>query len=169
MGNSKIPKSIEVILDYPYLERPLVYTFPRLRKRDAQMDERERALGGGKKLTPAVRLAGLVENVQGWEDEGLPPRDEAETEQAWIQRVALFFSPDDLQEFAEDALMYRVAGVYPASTFRRSQGGGLAVDIRGAEAGQRDAVLPHVSQTGTGPEERMSGLPVDTGPQPPEG
>ncbi len=52
----QIPKYVEVQLDYPYLERPVVYKFPRLRKRDAQMDEQERALGGGRKMTSAVRL-----------------------------------------------------------------------------------------------------------------
>ncbi len=161
----QIPKYVEVQLDYPYLERPVVYKFPRLRKRDAQLDEQERALGGGRKMTSAVRLAGLLENAEGWEDHGLAPRGDGESAPAWSQRVALFFASEEMQEFAEDALLYRVAAVFPASTFRRTQDSGLAVDIRGAEGGQRPAVLPHVPQAGTGPEERVPTVPFDEGPR----
>ncbi len=164
MGVAKIPKYIEVTLEYPYLDGAVIYKFPRMRRKDAMLDEQERALGQGRKLSAAVRLGGLLEDAHGWEGMGLEPRGEDEPAAAWTQRVASFFSSDEMLEFAEDALVYRQAAIYPASTFRRPEDSGLAVDIRGTEGGQRGAVLPDVPQTGTGPEERMSGLPVDTGP-----
>jgi hypothetical protein len=112
-----LPASIAVELQYPYMDHVVVYTFPRLRKKDAELEDTQRKLGG-RKLTPAERFVHVVENVEGWP--GLDPKRESETTGEFKSRVLNYFNNEDMQEFAEDALAYRFAAVSPAHTFRSS-------------------------------------------------
>lgn len=139
MGFKTPPNFIESELDYPYLTKMVTddegnevevlekftYKFPRLRKKDAEVDASERREGKGYKANPAERLSKIVENVSGWEDYGLPSRGADEAEGVFRQRVLTFFSPENMQEYAEHALLARTAGVFPNHSFRSSAPSGL--------------------------------------------
>lgn len=163
--SSNVPRTVTVELTYSYMDEPISYEFPRLRKRDAEIDEQERLFGGGKKMKPSERLAAMVTNIRGWSD--FDPRGEGETDIQFRGRVLAFFKREEMEEYAEDALLYRVSAVFPQATFRRGTDSGLAVDIlRSASAGPGPVVsLSNLSTPGTGPTSRMSGVPIDTGPE----
>lgn len=161
--NLKLPASVEVELDYPYLENPVVYTFPLRQKRDAELEERERLLGQGRKMKPANRLAALVENIQGFEKLGLDARRDGEDLDDFRHRVAEFFSTEDGQELAEHAVLYRGLAVSPQSKFRGGPNSGLAVNIRGQEADRPVTPLSDLHTSGTRPEGGMPGVPSNEG------
>lgn len=157
--NLKLPASVEVELDYPYLENPVVYTFPLRQKRDAELEERERLLGQGKKIKPANRLAALVEDVKGFEALGLDSRREGEDIVDFRNRVAEFFSSEDGQELAEHAILYRGLAVSPQSKFRGGPNSSVAEHIRSEEANRSIPVLSNVHTAGTKPEGGMPDVP----------
>jgi hypothetical protein len=134
-----VPKFIEVELDYSWCENPIVFVFLRRRKKDAELEDRERMLGDGKKLKPATKLARLVENIKGFP--GLDPRGLEEAEEAYRTRVETFFTNEDGQEFAEDALLYKQAAVFPRLLFRGTENHSLEVNPVGQTAG-RESILP---------------------------
>lgn len=124
MHSKKLPASLRCVLTYKYgTSSEVAYTFPRLTKRDAEATELER-IGESRnptdrangKWAPARRLSYIVENVEGWED--LNPRQEDESLDQFRARVLAFFNNDDMQEFADHALIAREGVVWPASTFR---------------------------------------------------
>lgn len=129
-SNTQFPKFVEVGLKYSFLENDIVYSFLRLRKKDAELDEQEKMLGGGQKFSMAQRLAHLVEDINGFPN--FEPRNyDGESEAEWRQRVLTFFSTEENLEMAEDALVGRQNAIYPKPTFRRPQNSGLEVNLVG--------------------------------------
>lgn len=159
----KLPGSVGVELKYPYLESPIVYVFPLRQARDAELEERERLFGNGRKMKPADRLAALVEDVQGLESLGLAARGPGEDLGQFRSRVAEFFSSEDGQELAEHAVLYRGLAVSPQSTFCGSPDSQLAVDIRSQEAGRPVLPLSDVRPEGKESEAGVSDLSTDEG------
>lgn len=139
MGLKTLPKFIEAELEYSYMTKvvtddegnettvpeTIVYKFPRLRKRDVEVDANERRTGNGFKFTSAMRLSKIVEDITGWESYGFPSKGADEALGVFRQRIVTFFDNEDMQEYAEHALLARSAGAYPTSTFRSSSSGSL--------------------------------------------
>ncbi len=121
-----LAKFIEVELAYSTIPEPIVFIFPRLRRKDSELDEREKMLGKGRKFKPSERLAELVEDIHGAPD--LESRKADESEAEWRNRVARVFGSEDGQEIAEDALLMRLNGVFPRALFRSSASGRVGVD-----------------------------------------
>jgi hypothetical protein len=156
-----IPKYVEIELIYPYLETPIIYVFERRRKKDADMEDRERMMGDGKRMTPANKMSQLIENIVGFPE--FDPRDfEKESEQEFRERVFRFFNNEDGQEFAEDALLGRQVSVSPKPLFRSVENNRVEVNMGGdAPGGEPVLHLRAVPPTGEGPEERLSEVRVD--------
>jgi hypothetical protein len=132
-GKSPFPTFVEVELKYAYLDVPIVYTFTRRRKKDAEIAEQERILGEGKKLSAANKLAQLVEDITGF-PEFVPRNYNEESEATWRERVARFFNTEENLEFAGDALLGRDQAIFPRPTFRNPKVGGLEVNMGSKEA-----------------------------------
>jgi len=137
MALKSLPKFVEVELAYPYMDSPVTYRFPRLRKKDVELDRLERLKGDGHKENPAVRLAGLVEDIRGLEEFGFEPRSENESDGQFGTRVMTFFNNEDMQEIAEHALIFRTEAVFPRTTFRSGTDSSLAVDRPRGSSGPR--------------------------------
>lgn len=152
MSFKGLPKFVEVELSYPYLSGPVTYKFPRLRKKDVELDRLERLKGNGHKENPAVRLSGLIEDVHGWEEYGFEPRGADEMDGQWRQRVITFFNNEDMQECAEHALIYRTEAIFPAHTFRSTTDSGIQVDRARTSTGPGTA-LPILPTAGQGSPE----------------
>jgi hypothetical protein len=157
----KLPKLVEVELYDRFLDETIVYVFPRRRQRDADLDEREKMLGNGRKMSAAERLSQLVENIQGLESHGLAPRGQDEEEAIWRLRVLTFFRNEDGQELAEDALLSRVSAIYPQSMFRGTSDTGLEVDTHGAQGGHSPVPLRTLREAGKEPGEGLPEVPAD--------
>jgi hypothetical protein len=141
-----IPNIVEVALSYAFIfqkdkkgnnildefNRPIrkvyVYAFSVLRDAEAKLNERERVLGNGQKLSPAERLAGLlVKEPEGWE---AFPRDG----RPLADRVCAFFGQTiKRQQFAQDALDARIAVIYPSQVFLPPANNKLEVGGDGTE------------------------------------
>lgn len=162
MLSDRIPKFLEVEVKYSYLEDSIIYVFPRLRKLDAELDEKERLLGQGKKLKSSERLSFLVENIYGFP--GFEQRGENEPKAEFQKRVMLYFANEEGEEFAEDAIICRLNSVYPHSFHRGRANYRMEVDLPRTGTGET-TVLPlrDLSQAGKGPEDRMSAVPIDPG------
>ncbi len=143
----KLPKNIEVELVYAWMDGSLVYEFPRLRKKDADMDEAEKLAGQGRKMKPSSRLAKLLVNVQHVNADGqvvpeanrlVEGRREGEGAEAFADRIERTFSSEEFQELAEDALLYRLNAIYPRALFRSGADSRVAVNL-GSEKGAAGA------------------------------
>jgi hypothetical protein len=146
-----VPKYIEIELKYSFLEEPVLILFLRRRKKEADLEEKERMLGDGIKLDTATKLSQLVENIVGFP--GLEPRGDGEDEQVYRTRVFAHFNNPDGLEFAEDFILAKQAAVSPRYSFRSSATNRVEVNARGKEAGGH-TVLPLLSvpPAGEGPE-----------------
>ncbi len=148
-----IPTTISVVLAYRYLPEEIEYVFPRRRAKDAELDEQEKmVLGDGKRLSPAQRLSHLVLDIKGFP--GFESRKENESDAEWKTRVFTFFKTTDNEEFAEDAVVYRNAAVFPQSLFRGNSDNSLAIDRVGATSGKLPILeVRPVCSEGEGPKE----------------
>lgn len=156
MSFKTLPPTVSVELSYPYMIEdgggPVTYVFPRLRKKDVEMEKAQARRGDGTKDSAAVRLAGIVENIFGWEEYGLLPRQKGESVGGFRQRVIAFFDNEEYQENAEHALVYRSEAIFPVRTFPSVQDSSVQID--NVRSGVRPgAALPVLHQTGEGSSE----------------